>query len=417
LQQADGYVQGLFRSSKGQGNCHSMGSLLQDFGSQNLHHMLTSSPWCYQDLFAHIFKHCCKLLSHRQTPVYLLIDEVGFRKKGTHSACVGHQYIGSIGKHDNGQVAVTAAVSSEEFYCPVNMELFMPSSWTDNMKQRRNAAIPDTKQQQSKTTMALTMIKQLYKRIPARQCVVFDALYGNNVDLLYQLKNLTIPFVGDIRDNLTVYLSQPDWQVPEYSGRGKRFKKKHPTKKPVKINRYIDSLKKKQFKLLTIRTGTKGVLQARYHLRKVWVLHKPSQTFLQLNLLIRKNADGSTRAALSFFNGNATLKKIAKAQAQRVFIERVFEEGKNIVGMGDYQTRSWIGFHQHVALASLALLFLMEQKIVLRKSLGKITSYQIQILINAFVKTLCSIEQVIQNLSKQIPQYQKQIRNQLKTVT
>jgi hypothetical protein len=36
-------------------------------------------------------------------------------KKGKQSDCVGQQYIGSIGKNENGQVAVTAALSAGDF--------------------------------------------------------------------------------------------------------------------------------------------------------------------------------------------------------------------------------------------------------------------------------------------------------------
>ena len=108
------------------------------------------------------------------------------------------------------------------------------------------------------------------------------------------------------------------------------------------------------------------------------------------------------------------MKRMAKAQTQRVFVERIFEEGKNITGMGDYQTRNWTGFHRHAALSSLALLFLMEQKMALKKTIGKITAYQIQQLVNATVNTLCSLDQVIEILLDQIPRYQMQIENQLK---
>jgi hypothetical protein len=108
---------------------------------------------------------------------------------------------------------------------------------------------------------------------------------------------------------------------------------------------------------------------------------------------------------------------MARAQAQRAFVERVFEEGKNILGMADYQTRSWNGFHRHMALCSLALLFLMEQKIALRSYIGRITAYQLQSIINSSIATLDSLDQIINRLSLQIPQYQKQIQNQLKRVT
>lgn len=52
-------------------------------------------------------------------PVAFLIDEVGFRKKGKYSACVGRQYLGSIGKQDNGQVAVVGGLSQGVHYCPI----------------------------------------------------------------------------------------------------------------------------------------------------------------------------------------------------------------------------------------------------------------------------------------------------------
>ena len=109
--------------------------------------------------------------------------------------------------------------------------------------------------------------------------------------------------------------------------------------------------------------------------------------------------------------------RLAKAQAQRQFVERVFEEGKNIVGLGDYHVRSWEGFHKHAALCCLNLLFLMQQKIKLKASLGKITAYQLQELVNASISALSSLEQVINRLLVQIPEYQRQIENQLKRVT
>ncbi len=395
-----------------------MGTTLEGFSGQNLHHMLTVSPWEYVKLFKAILARCIKLLRAQKELIYILIDEVGHRKKGEHSACVGHQYIGSIGKNDNGQVAVTAALSAGDFYCPVEMELFMPTDWEQDTERREKAGIPTSKKQESKTVIALRMIRKLYKKLSGDiECVVFDALYGNYVGLLWQLMSQKIPFVGDIKENLTVYLTEPAWKIPPYSGRGKKFTKKRPNKKSILVRDYMKSLTARDFTLLTVRTGTKGILQARYHMRKVWVLHEPSKSFLPLHLLIRHHVDGKTKYSLGFFNQKVTLQRMAKAQAQRAFVERIFEEGKNIVGMGDYQTRSWTGFHRHAALSSLALLFLMEQKIILKDRIGKITAYQIQELVNAMINTLCSIDQVIEKLLDQIPRYQKLIQNQLKRVT
>jgi len=271
---------------------------------------------------------------------------------------------------------------------------------------------------QSKTVMALQMIRSLYRSFAQDvECVVFDALYGNSIDFIVQLKAKKIPFVGDIRENLTVFLDQPRWEIPQYSGRGRRSLKEKPSREPMKVRDYMDSLKKSDFRLLTIRNGTKGKIKAKYHLRKVWVLHEPANTFVQMHLLIRKDLDGRIKYALGNFPGRTNIKRMAKAQAQRVFVERIFEEGKNISGMADYQVRSWTGFHRHVALSSLALLFIMEQKILLKKTIKKITAYNIQELVNTTIVTLSALEQTIQKVSEQIERYQHQIENQLKRVT
>jgi SRSO17 transposase len=177
-----------------------MGNSLEEFNGQNLHHMLTVSPWEYVKLFKAILDRCIKLLRAQKELIYILIDEVGNRKKGKHSACVGHQYIGSIGKNDNGQVAVTAALSAGNFYCPVEMELFMPKDWEQDTERREKAGIPTSKKQESKTVIALRMIRKLHKKLSGDiECVVFDALYGNYVGLLWQLMSQKIPFVGDIK--------------------------------------------------------------------------------------------------------------------------------------------------------------------------------------------------------------------------
>lgn len=411
-------MQGLFKSPKGRANCYHIGNVLQGDDGQDLNHMISHSPWEYRKVFAHLRKQAIDLFQSQKQRLYIPIDEVGFRKKGKHSACVGHQYIGSIGKDDNGQVAVTAALSVGDHYCPVEMELFMPMDWQDDMERREKAGIPASKKHESKTVMALRMIKGLYKKLSVPvECVLFDALYGNSTDLLYQLFKHKIPFVGDIKKNLTVFLGHPQWVDQPYRGRGRKPVHKKLNKKAVQVSNYARSLSKNEFTRLTVRQGTKGTIHALYHMRKVWVLHEDSQSLLPLHLLIRKNADGSMKYALGFFNDRISLKRLAKAQAQRQFIERIFEEGKNIVGMADYHIRSWDGFHKHVALCCLNLLFLVQQKIKLKAFIGRVTAYQLQDLVNASISTLASLEQIIQRLIIQIPKYQNQIENHLNWVT
>src|SRR5215470_13109276 len=50
----------------------------------------------------------------------LVLDETGVRKDGTHTAHVGSQYLGTIGKTANGIVAVTSLWADERVYYPLH---------------------------------------------------------------------------------------------------------------------------------------------------------------------------------------------------------------------------------------------------------------------------------------------------------
>src|SRR5690606_2117978 len=121
------YIEGLFKCPKGRANCYYMGEHLDGNAGQGLHHLLTQSPWSHSQLFKLIQGEANAIFKKHGQGCYLLIDEVGFRKKGSLSACVGRQYLGCIGTHDNGQVAVASALSVGQFYCPIDIRLFMRS--------------------------------------------------------------------------------------------------------------------------------------------------------------------------------------------------------------------------------------------------------------------------------------------------
>ena len=58
----------------------------------------------------------------------LIIDETGDRKDGTKTAHVARQYLGSIGKVENGIVAVTSLWADEQVYYPLHVEPYTPAS-------------------------------------------------------------------------------------------------------------------------------------------------------------------------------------------------------------------------------------------------------------------------------------------------
>ncbi len=60
-----------------------------------------------------------------------IIDEIGFLKKGAHSAGVARQYSGTAGRVENCQVGVFLAYAGAQGYTLLDAELYLPEGWTD----------------------------------------------------------------------------------------------------------------------------------------------------------------------------------------------------------------------------------------------------------------------------------------------
>ena len=73
---------------------------------QSLHHFLTQSPWQAQQLINQRLSFTLQALKNRK--ICVIIDETGDKKKGRSTDYVSRQYLGKLGKIDNGIGSVTA---------------------------------------------------------------------------------------------------------------------------------------------------------------------------------------------------------------------------------------------------------------------------------------------------------------------
>ena len=64
---------------------------------------------------------------------------------------------------------------------------------------------------------------------------------------------------------------------------------------------------------------------------------------------------------------------MALVTGTRYRVEEYFEEGKSYLGMAQYETRSWIGWHHHMSLVALAHLFITLTRRDLQKKTPELT--------------------------------------------
>ena len=83
----------------------------------------------------------------------------------------------------------------------------------------------------------------------------------------------------------------------------------------------------------------KGNLIAHSHTRTVWVWDKENDQTVTVRLLIGKDKNKTSFAFSNAFQD--TEKQLPKVQAWHYFIERSFQETKNVVDMKYYQERKY----------------------------------------------------------------------------
>ena len=415
-QKAFSYIRGLFKSEKNRANCTSISDSLGEFDHQSINHLLTESPWDYREVLDELSVKAGELFKAEQQ-VALLIDEVGFRKKGSHSACVGRQYLGCIGKHDNGQVAVVAGLSQGRNYCPVDVGLFMPESWQDDHLRRKKAKIPHHIHHQTKPQMALQMIKDFKQRGTRFDYLGFDALYGSSFDFIESLNNEGLLFIGDVKENVRIYLKEPLFAIPEKPAgtAGRNYKRPTADQPSYSLGQYMGMLTvEEDFEQIAFRDGTKQIIKACFHQRQVWICtDKQKGTLLKLQLIIRKDIDGAVKYSFCNMHGDS-LPQIAARQGQRVFVERIFEEGKNEIGMGDYQVRSWDGFHKHITLCFLAFYYVASQKLKYEEDLPLTAPVIRKLVASTIISRWESLDSTMELCIQQLARYHCQIQKNLK---
>jgi hypothetical protein len=136
----------------------------------------------------------------------LVIDDSGDRKDGRHTAHVARQYLGSLGKTDNGIVAVTSLWASERVYWPVHVVPYTPACRLP--RGTRDPGFRTKPQQAAELVQAARAAG-----IPFR-AVVADCFYGDNEGFTEALGRAGEAFVLAVRPRKGVWAPADEVHTP-----------------------------------------------------------------------------------------------------------------------------------------------------------------------------------------------------------
>jgi len=375
------YLSGLLSNS----NVKSVEPIALEFLNQgavrSLQRFLKTYHWDHQTMEA---KHQTLLAETISSPDGMInVDSSEFLKKGNESVGVARQYCGAVGKVENCQSGVFVGYSSEKGYGLLTSQLYMPHSWFshEQQKRRKDNLVPEELTFQTKPQIALDLINKIIKTglFPAKW-IGCDATFGADSHFLKSLPE-QVYYFASIRSNTKVFLEKPEVGIPPYKGRGPHPKKNKllPAQAQVQTVATIAQSHVCSWTPVLLAEGAKGAIVAEVARLRVYPSHDGLPADSCLWLFLRKTAEGQIKYAFSNAPEAMPLSQMCKAATMRWPIEQCFQDGKDQLGMDQYEHRSWPAWHRHMIYIFLALHFLLRLRIQYKKNSSPHTASGTQI--------------------------------------
>lgn len=298
----------------------------------------------------------------------LVLDDTGFAKKGIHSAGVGRQYSGTLGRTDNCQVGVFAGYASAHGHSLVDCRLYLTEGWLKDPAKRNSpkAALPGGVEFKTKHQLAREILQGVVGNtyLPLRW-VTADEAYGDDHALRQEVEGLGLWYCFEVSKNSEVWSEDPQWEVPPTKpgrGRPKSHRRPSPESRPAeRVDRLIAGLAQTDWIRNRVVEGEKGPREYEFvRMRVIEKIHgEPGR---QSWLMARRPVSSGPEAEVKFYLSNApetvALPEMAWVGCLRWTVEEDFKLAKGQVGLDQYEVTKYRGWYHHMTMSLLALCFL-----------------------------------------------------------
>ena len=360
VKQSFQYLQGKLLE-KGDGSMCSYAKNVPECNNQSLTHFVSDSPWDHELVLDHIQRDVTRYIGKRKNGA-LHVDESCFPKQGNDSVGVQRQYCGRLGKIANCQVGVFLGYNNGPYRTLIDERLYLPREWVDDQMRRTKCGVPASIVFKTKIELAWEMILHAKKNHVPFGWIGVDCFYGKDFWLRDQIDHGGMIYIADIRCDTLVWLEHLEIMVPK---RKKGARGRTPTRMkavgidPIHVEDLKEQLDKSQWHRVFIRDTER---------RELWSTIATVRVFPVVNslpgdecwLIIRCDDEkDEVKYQLSNAPLDTNLQRFAQMSGSRYWIERAFEDGKGIAGLADYQVRSWTGWHHHMTMTLLAMLYIL----------------------------------------------------------
>lgn len=325
-----------------------------DAAHQSLLHFISNAGWSDEEVRQVAAAYAIEAITAHGPIETWIVDDTGMLKQGMHSVGVQRQYTGSAGKVTNCQIAVSLSVTTRDDHAPIDFELYMPRSWADDNKRRREARVPHDLDFKTKPHLALEMMRRAMEAKIPRGVVLADAAYGSSVEFRDGVRELGLHFAVGVDPKSSVWLLNAGSKRSEGAA----------SVRDVALA--LDELG--EFRRCTWRKGTNEDLSARFAARRVVPAYDASCSAdkrEELWLLIEWR-DGESEPSNYFLSSlpkRLTKKQLIRIVMQRWRTERIYEDLKGELGFDHFEGRSFPGWHHHVSVVMCCYAFVIAERV------------------------------------------------------
>jgi SRSO17 transposase len=277
----------------------------------------------------------------------LIVDDTGDRKAGSHTAYVARQYLGSIGKTDNGIVAVTTVWADEHVYYPLHCAPYTPAS-----RLPKGLADPAFR---TKPQLAAALIAQAQSAAVPFRAVVADCFYGDHLGFVEALETARLPYVLALKPNKGIWAAAEDAHTPQEAAQDLRWESPEAPGDWSPVQRRFRDGHDETWWAAELTLGGRGPDRRQ---RLVVVTTDPA-TLPALStwyLLTNLPRPGSPQPATVPW-APAGLEELVRLYGLRLWVEQSYKQVKGQLGWADFQVRSDTAIQRHWQLVCCAFAF------------------------------------------------------------
>jgi len=331
---------------------------------RGLQHFLSAGPWEDDALLRRHWQEVERDLGDDDG--VLTLDGSDFPKQGQESVGVKRQYCGELGKRANCQAGVFLGYASRHGYTLLDRRLYLPAEWVEDAAyagRRAACGVPAGTAFQTKTALGAAMLRAVREAGTLRgRWVACDEGFGRDTALLDAIAALGLWYYAEVPHDTRVWVARPATAVPAWSGRGRPPTREQVVPEgpaPQLVADLAAALPDSAWSRCVITEGSKGPIAADFARRRV-VAARDGLPGPDVWLILRRNVEtGDLKTYLANAPAATPLATLVRLSGMRWPIERCFKEGKQHLGLGDYEVRSWRGWHHHTTLVILAHFFLV----------------------------------------------------------